>query len=172
MQTLIDLLSHRYLVLNRVAESVFDVPAPACHQRLRSRVQRRHRFAVEDYKTIRKEVLAFSRRLDRMAGKLEAAQASDKPADWKALMHHPWLNLKEVLVDAGAPLGLGYAQAYDRLRLRAAPPEVLIRGVAATCRDFAAWLRAQLEAAQVERKTYVFSAGRGGASHRRGAGKK
>lgn len=166
MQALIDLLTHRYLVLNHIAESVYDEATVACHQRLRSRVQGRHRFTVEDYKTLRKEALAFSRRLDRKADQLEAALGQEGPVDWKSLVSHPWLNLKEVLADAGAPFGYRYSQAYDRLRVRTPPPEGFIRGIATRYRDFAQHIRTQLDTAHAHRKDYVFSAGRGGGSHR------
>lgn len=165
MQALIDFLTHPYVVLNHVAESVYDDTGTACHQRLRSRVKGRHRFTIDDYKNLRREILTFSRRLDRQANLLEAALTQEGTPDWKALVTHPWLNLKTILTEAGQPFGYTYSQAYDRLRIRTQPPAEFIQGIATLYREFAAWTRTQLDAAKTQRKEYAFSLGRGGGSH-------
>jgi hypothetical protein len=167
MQSLIDILNHPALVLNRVAETVYDGQGPAVHQRLRSRAQQRHRFSVADYKALRKHLLAFSRRLDVIAERLEASQEVSRP-DWLKLMHHPWLNHKYLLTQLGAPHQLSYLQVYDGMRGRIPLPEALPLELAQQYRQLALWLREQLELAKEARKTYPFSQGRGGGSHRKG----
>jgi hypothetical protein len=167
MQSLIDLLSHPHLVLNRVAEQVYEGEGNATHQRLRSRVSGRHRFTSDEYQAIRKTALGVSRRLDSIATKIDDALASGQPKDWLQLVAHPWLNHKSLLAEAGAPLGMDYLRSYDALRGQRPLPEAYLPSLANTYRDFAAWIRAQLDLAKVERKAYPFSQGRGGASHRK-----
>jgi hypothetical protein len=172
MNSLIEILSHPYLVLNPIAEDLYP-PVPenaegseALHQRLRSRVKGRHRFAVEEYKALRKGLLSLSRKLDRDAEKLRAQAAEGKGGDLRRLIQHPWLNAKELLGRLGAAQGLNYYQVYDRLRSRVKAPEGSLEALAGELSAFAAWLRERLEAAQAESRDYPFSQGRGGGSHR------
>ncbi|MDX2286979.1 MAG: hypothetical protein NW241_22635 [Bacteroidia bacterium] len=169
MEHLIQLLSHPYLVLNHVAETVYEAEGAAVHQRLRSRVKGRHRFLTEEYKAIRKQALGFSRKLDRMAEKLLEAQADGARPDATRLMQHAWLNHKEVLEAVGAKAGLSYYQTYDRLRNRLQPAPETLQALAGELTAFAQWVRERLDAAQEESKAYAFSQGRGGASHQREA---
>lgn len=176
MNSLIEILSHGYLVLNPIAEAIYPPVAEnaegseALHQRLRSRVKGRHRFAAEEYKALRKGLLSLSRKLDRDAAKLRALAAEGKASDLRQLIQHPWLNAKEVLGRLGSAQGLNYYQVYDRLRSRVKAPEGALEALAGELSRFAAWLRERLEAAQAESREYAFSQGRGGASHRAQAG--
>ncbi|MDX1909413.1 MAG: hypothetical protein SF053_20405 [Bacteroidia bacterium] len=173
MNDLIEILSHPYLVLNAIARDTYEGETPdnpdteAFNQRLRSRVKGRHRFSAEEYKTLRRLLIAFSRKLDRYADKLEAQSAPDTPAaDLTRLFQHPWLNHKEILEGLGARSGLNYYQLYDRLRSRVKADAQASRDLATELRRFAAWVRERLEQAHEARKTYVFSNGRGKASHK------
>lgn len=167
MESLIELLSHPYLILNRVAEDVYGEKTAAMHQRLRSRVLGRHRFGVEEYKDLRRELLKFARQLERIAGKLDEQAADPGKANRLTQIQHPWLNHRAILEDLGRPYDLRYTAVYDRLRSRTSLPEGMLANLAILYRTFAATVQHQLEAAHEARKAYPFSQGRGGASHRK-----
>ena len=167
MNSLIDILGHDYIVINRMAEAIYGETGNAINQRLRSRIKRRHHFTVEDYKASRRELLAFSRQLDRIADKMEKLQAGDKKKiDWLKQMHHPILNHKNLIAEVATGFQSGYYSLYDGLRNKKALPKGVIPAMVKEYRQFAEQIRAALESAKEEKKTYTFSQGRGGASHR------
>jgi len=166
MNSLIELLSHPYLITNRVAESVYQEEGAAIQQRLRSRIKGRHHFTVEDYQAIRKEAINVSRQLDRIADKLDKKEQAGDKQDWLLLMQHPWLNHKHILKQVGKKYGLSYYKIYDSLRDKVDRPQGFIGGLSKEYRRFASWIRQRLDEAKVEKKEYVFSVGRGGGSHR------
>ena len=163
MNSLIEVVAHPYLVLNRIAETLYRDKGNAIHQRLRSRVKGRHRFTMEEYQTLRRILVDMSTRFAAIASKLEAAQQSPalEAPDWRRLLRSRWINTSHLLEVVGAGYGLSYLQVYDRLRNRATLPEGFLPGLIAEYRRFAAWIDAQLEQAKAERKDYAFSQGRG-----------
>lgn len=163
MNSLIEVVAHPYLVINRIAETLYRDKGNAIHQRLRSRIKGRHRFTMEEYQTLRRLLTDMSGRFAYIASKLETAQQAPgtEAPDWHRLLRSRWINTSHLLEAVGADYGLSYLQVYDRLRNRATLPEGFVPALIAEYRRFAAWIDAQLELAKAERKDYAFSQGRG-----------
>ena len=163
MNSLIEVVTHPYLVLNRIAETLYRDKGNAIHQRLRSRVKGRHRFTMEEYQTLRRVLADMSGRFAYIASKLETAQQAPgmEAPDWRRLLQSRWINTSHLLEAVGARYGLNYLQVYDRLRTRPPLPEGFVPALIAEYRRFAAWIDTQLEQAKAERKDYGFSQGRG-----------
>lgn len=168
MQSLIAILSHPYLITNRVAEAIYaeEEASNAIHQRLRARIKGRHHFTVEDYKAVRKVFRSFIQQLERLAKKLEKKFNTGEQQDWLRLMHHPWLNHKNLLTEVGQQFELDYYGVYDGLRYRKTLPKKFIPTLIEAYKEYTKWIKEQLEVAKIEKKEYRFSVGRGGGSHR------
>jgi hypothetical protein len=168
MQSFLDFLSHPYLLLNRLAENIYGGQGPAIHQRLRSRLKERHRFNKEDYRLLRKEMLAYASQLEKLARRLEQDRKDGDKADkLLARMEHPYLKLKLLLVKVGASHDLSYQKVYDGLRGRRKLPEGFFPAVIAEIEAYAQTIRAQADRVKEEKKAYPFSQGPGQASHLR-----
>ncbi len=168
MKSLIALLSHPYLVVNRIAETVYGEKRAAIQERLRSRIRERHYFTFSEYQQLRKAFMAFSVRLDQLADRMEAARkGADPRPDWHQLMRNRWLKPMVILRKLGKPHGLTQLQTYDRLRGRGKLPDTFTHELIREYRDFATWIRACLAQVKVEKQTYEFSQGTGGAGHRK-----
>lgn len=168
MKSLIAVLKHPCLVVNRVAEGVYGEKGAKYNERLRSRIKERHYFTFHEYQQLRKVLMAFSMRLDQIAeGMTEALSTSTSKPDWKKLMRNRWIKSMVILRKVGKPYGLTELQVYDRLRGRGILPDTFLPNLIQEYREFASWIREKLAEAKIEKKTYEFSQGTGGAGHRR-----
>ncbi|MEZ4851058.1 MAG: hypothetical protein R3B93_21070 [Bacteroidia bacterium] len=177
MKSLIDILRHPYLLLNRVAERIYpDAKSPvAAHQRLRSRRNKIHFFELSDYEKLRDEFSAFADELDQIAQNLEALNPST-PGALQEVMHittHPWVKKKLVLTKVAEKCELTYYTVYDGLRGKnQSLPKKFVPTLAREYTGFAGWLRKRLERAEKEKEKYRFGLGKGGAGHRKKRKKK
>lgn len=161
LKSLTDLLTHPYLVRNRLAETLYGESSAAAHTRLMSRAKGRHRFREEEASGLIKIFEDLAGRLEGLAGKLQGAEI--EPDDTKMLLVFPELSLK-LLIDAA--LGEGhYLSFYERLRDGRTLPEGWLEAVAAELRRFAAQMRENADLARREARQYPFSYGKGRISH-------
>lgn len=161
LKSLTDLLTHPYLVRNRLAETLYGESSNAVYTRLMSRAKGRHRFREEEAHGLIKIFERLAGRLERLADKLQGAEV--KPADAKKLLVFPELNLKPVI---DATLGQGrYLSFYERLRDGRTLPEGWLEAVAAELLRLAAQIRENADLARGEARQYPFSYGKGRISH-------
>lgn len=166
MQSLTTLLNHPYIIRNRVAEAIYGGSSAAINQRLRARVLGRHRYTKDDYQALRKEGLAFAKKIDAIAQKITKTYTQNpKNTHWLQLIHHSWLNHKSIVLKVAGAYKLSYTRAYDGLRSRTSLPEGFLPQIAEEYRQLAEFVRNQLDIAKSEKKDYPFSKGKGGASH-------
>lgn len=160
MQAMQTLLSHRYLILNRIAIQLYGQDSGAAKQRLRGRVRGQLRFTEAEYLQLVQFVGQCARRMDDINKELQKPpkRGAALPIE---LLKEPWLNTKALITDAGNDAGLPdpYYTLYDRLRLRQAESPELLSALARRANTFAQWLRGELEMAREEAKTYEWGKG-------------
>jgi hypothetical protein len=152
MDSLVALLSHKALVINAIASAVYKESTNAANQRMVSRKTRRHRFTYEEYMGLR--------RFGQKAVKWLRAQAE---AATLPSAYPQWLSLKAILrVAANTDDEAVYFKWYDGLRQKAALSAEQQSAVLDAMLQLAEFVEQQLALADTEKKTYVFSTGRGG----------
>jgi hypothetical protein len=166
MKSLIEVLDHPFLIQNRIAEDLYEDTGAIYFERLRSRIKGRHRFTLAEYKDLRKLLSAFAGKIHRLPPRLDRAWANQHDGPWVyRLMDHPWVNRKSILLEVGKRENLTYYQVYDQIRGRTVFKQNIYDRLVEVYEEYAPWLDEKLEEMKEERKTYLFSHGRGGRGH-------
>lgn len=152
MQSLIDILSHKALVIKALVQVIYKEHSVAGYQRLVSRKTGRHRFTYEEYMILRRFGTEMIQWLH--------AQAE---SDTLPTTYPDWLNFKAIIqMAANSDDESVYFKWYDGLRQKSALDETQQQAIRQAMLDFATFLEQQLALADTEKKDYVFSTGRGG----------
>ncbi len=172
MDSIILLLKHRYIVVSRLAELVYNKKSNATYERLRSRMTERHRFREEEYeklKVIFKEIQASLeaqvKSLERVIKFPNSKSSKEFLEEFPKNIGHSSLQLKAILQDIGGQTEKDYYRMYDHLRERRELTNEHLEALATKLSDFASLIKSSLKTAQKEAKRYQFSAGRGQHSH-------
>jgi len=164
LHSLADLLNHRFVVRNRLAEALYGEGNVATYTRLMSRARGRHRFTEGEVHRLLVILRRLARKLDRRAAKLAAL--GDKELRSGAvlrLLDLPEFNAKPFIEDA---LGTDrYYAFYDRARARGRLPDAWRQAVVEALHAFVQEIHTGCEQAERDARQYPFSYGKGGASH-------
>ncbi|QQS28577.1 MAG: hypothetical protein IPM47_17260 [Sphingobacteriales bacterium] len=168
MESVRYLLNHPFIVLNNVAEVLYEQKTPAYYARLRSRAIGRHRFKEEEYKQLTKIFTQFGSKINKTADKLELLTKDENPKKNILpvnLLHLPMLNVKQLLTKSAENTSLNYFRIYDSLRYRTKLSDTEIKAIINNLRLFVKDIELHLDLAKKEAKTYSFVLGRGSKSH-------
>ena len=172
MDSLIELLKHRYIVLSRLAELLYATPSQANNVRLHSRMSEKHRFQEEEYEKLKVIFEEIQSDLEAQVKALERVIKFPTSEKSKAFLEefpknigHSALQLKAILKDIGGQTEKDYYRIYDHLRERRKLTEEHFEALASQLSIFATFIQTHLKTAQKEAKRYQFSAGRGQHSH-------
>jgi len=172
MDSIILLLKHRYIVVPRLAELVYDKNSNATYERLRSRMTERHRFREDEYEKLKVIFEEIQADLEAQVKLLERAIKFPNTKKTTAFLEefpknigHQALQLKAILQDIGGQTEKDYYRMYDHLRERRELTNEHLEALATQLSAFASLIQSSLKTVQKEAKRYQFSAGRGQHSH-------
>lgn len=164
LHSLTALLSHPFVVRNRLAEALYGAGNVATHTRLTSRARGRHRFTEWEVRRLLVILRRLARKLERRAGKLAALGEEElRSGAVLRLLDLPEFNAKPFIE---AALGSErYYTFYDRARARGHLPDAWRQAVVDALNTFVQEIYSGCEQAERDARQYPFSHGKGGASH-------
>ena len=160
MKSLNKILRHKYIVIRRVAEEVYQDNSDAAYDKLLGRSLEKYRYKEEEYKTVATYFHTLAMKLENiqlMPNKKEKIETENM----QTLQIPNCIQIKRITED----LQIKYFHLFDQLRNRTSRKKDVIKLLEKKLKKFSAFIKKQLTLALEEANTYKFSLGRGSQSH-------
>jgi len=168
MDSLIQLLSHPYLMKKAVADIIYEEHNANTYERLRSRIKQRHRFTHDEYKKLTLFFSEFAEYIEIRAAIVSLAAQQPELVSNQPLLEsfaHPCLVFKALADDISISERPHYYHLYDQMRNRTTLKPEWANALADKLKDYATTIRQHVEQAHQQSNTYRFNYGRGNVSH-------